>query len=248
MRLDLAVDTRNLETTLDGWEKQQLPFATSVALNRVAQKAKVAIVKEMSRVFRRPIPYTLNSVFIKASTKNNLVAEVSLKNWASKGTPAAKYLLPEIMGGSRSFKRSEMWLQNKGMLPLGEYMAPGLGATLNSYGNMNPGQLVQVLSVLNALPGGALTGKQWNALAKKNGRRNAPEFFVGRPGGGTLPLGVWQRTKTGVKPILIFISSPSYQSRLNFTGVIEQVYTANFQDEFNKALRDALVLDLQAAA
>src|ERR1035441_633525 len=75
---------------------RQLPFATAKALTRTAQLIKAAEVDEMRRVFDRPTPWTLNSVFITPATKDNLIARVWLKQDAAKGTPAAKYLLSEI--------------------------------------------------------------------------------------------------------------------------------------------------------
>ncbi len=72
------------KSTLNGWEKSQLPFATAKALTLTGQKVKAGITSAMQRSFSNPTPYTLNSVYLKPATKTNLVAEVELKNWASK--------------------------------------------------------------------------------------------------------------------------------------------------------------------
>ena len=45
-----------------------------------------------------------------------------------------------------------------------------------------------------------------------------------------------------LEPLLLFISQPHYRSILPFYNIVGSIYTANFQDEFTQALRDALIL------
>jgi hypothetical protein len=60
---------------------------------------------------------------------------------------------------------------------------------------------------------------------------------------------VYLRTKGHVKPVMIFIDHANYQVRLPFAQIATTVYDTNFQQVFNQALRDALILSpfLQAA-
>lgn len=66
---------------------------------------------------------------------------------------------------------------------------------------------------------------------------------MGKPAGGRLPLGVYLRTKDGgVKPIMIFVDHAHCNVRLPFSQIATTVYATNFQEIFNQALRDALIL------
>ena len=241
MKIGIAVDTSQFESTLKGWELNQLPFATAKALTATGQKVKAAITASIKTSFDRPTPYTVNSVFLKPATKTDLVAEVNLKNWASKGTPPSVFLAPQVYGGARQAKASEILLRRKNILPGGMFWVPGSGAKMDSFGNMNRGQIVQVISALQANSAAGYTAnKSYRIGARRN--LNTDGYFVGKPANGLLPLGVYLRTKTGLLPIMIFVNSTHYHPQLPFFDVANRVYAANFQTEFNNALRDALVL------
>lgn len=247
MKLGIAMDTRQLETTLKGWELTQLPFATAKALTQTGQRVKDAIRATMQVGFDRPTPYTLGSVFLKPATKTNLVAEVSLKNYSSKGAPPSVFLAPQVFGGARQPKASEKLLQRKGVLPGGMLWVPGSGVRLDSFGNMSRGQIVQVISALQANSAAGYTAnKSYRIGARKN--LNTDGYFVGKPGGGRLPLGVYLRTKTGLLPIMIFVDHANYNVRLPFSEIATTVYATNFQQVFNQALRDALILSPMLSA
>jgi hypothetical protein len=241
MKLSAVANTKDFEKTLSGWEKDQLPFATAKALTQTGQKVKAALTATIQKSFDRPTKYTMGSVFMKPATKHNLVCQIDLKNWASKGAPPSVYLAPQVYGGARQPKASERLLRNKGVLPGGMFWVPGSGARLDSYGNMSRGQIVQVISALQANSSSGYTAnKSYRIGARHN--LNTDGYFVGKPANGLLPLGVYLRTKTGLKPIMIFVNSPHYNKLLPFFETVHEVYDANFQTIFNQALRDALIL------
>ena len=248
MKVNLQINTQGYESTLQGYEQNQLPFATSLAINRTLQKARNAIRGTLQISFDRPTPYTQNALQIIPSTKTKLYGEVKLKDSAGLSSPSS-YLEPQVYGGARQAKRSEYLLQRKGFLPGGMLTVPGSGARLDAYGNMSRGQIVQIISALQAnYASGYTANKSYRISARKN--KNTDGIFVGKPAGGRLPLGVYQRTASGeLKPLLIFVSSANYKVRLPFSDIVGQVYVTNFQDELATALRDALVLTpfLQAA-
>ena len=101
----------------------QLPFALALALTRTVEQVKLEERQEMRRVFRNPIPYTLNSLYIKPATKSRLEARCWVKNDAGKGTPATKYLLPEVYGGARNVKRFEALMSPRWLGPSGQQKA-----------------------------------------------------------------------------------------------------------------------------
>ncbi|WP_263418683.1 hypothetical protein [Terriglobus albidus] len=241
MQLGISADTKGFEQTLEGWERDKFPAATAKALNGVAVLVRRADRATMGVSFDRPTPYTMNSAYFQAATKTNLTATVNLKSVASKGVPPSTYLLPQVEGGSRAAKPSEIAFRRKGILPGGMFWVPGSGAKLNRYGNIQPSLITQIMSA---------TGSHWKAgydanRTTRSMQRNKKQIdiFVGRPGGGHGPLGVWQRMADGeLKPLLIFVDHADYKVRLPFGQIAREVYQANFARLLNEAMRDMLIL------
>ena len=110
---------------------KQTRFALKTALNTTATQVRDGLRSEIQRTIDRPTPYTLNSLFIRAATNQNLEATVWLKDeraTSNAGTPATRYMLPHIVGGQRTLKRFERALQITGQMPKGWYAVPGAGA------------------------------------------------------------------------------------------------------------------------
>lgn len=216
--------------------KAVVPVALSNALNTTVFKVREAEVTEMQRVFDRPTRYTLNSLFIFRATAANPAARVYLK----ENVPGRHYLRPEIFGAGRLPKAFEYVMRQAGVLPKNMYAVPGSGAKIDQYGNMSRGQLLQVMSALRLAE--RTSGYSANRSARSK-RRNSrrPEYFVGQPGGGKLPLGVWQVVRFGmgsaVKPILIFVKQPVYTPRFNFHAVANAAASKIFPQEFASELR-----------
>jgi hypothetical protein len=225
----LRIDIRdNIIAHLDHLRKNAVPFATAVALTRTAQAVKAAEVEEMKSVFDRPTPFTLRSLYVKGATKSNLEARV----WIKDINRPQHYLIPQIHGGARHLKRFEEHLQRAGLLPSGMAAVPGAGARLNKYGNMSAGQITQILSVIGAHPD--IYARVSAASRKRNRKPRA--YFVGRPGGGRLPLGIWEKRGHRVLPILIFVRRPTYQKRFDFYGVATKTIRSEFVRQFQRAL------------
>lgn len=245
IRLGISSDLDKLVSKLENVRRDQLPFATAKAITATAQIAKQRLVEEMPKAFDRPTPYSLNSLFLRPATKASLSALIWLKDDAGKGTPAAKYLLPQIAGGQRRPKRFERALQMRGLLPPGRYALPGSAAKMDAYGNMNRGQIVQILSALGAAEtrSGFLANRTAASKKRKGGKR--PEFFVGSPGNGKLPMGVWQRFTFGhgsaIKPVLIFpTKTPHYTQRYRFQEIADLVVKTEFASQFSAAYQQAI--------
>lgn len=202
--------------------KKQSSFATAVALTKTAQKSKVALQKEMKRAFKKPSRHTLNSLFVKPAKKSNPTALVGFKDFAPKGTPAGKYLQPQVFGGSRPLKRHEYLLNRAGLLPNGMYTVPGSG-----YKRIGANRYAQILSDLRAS-----TDKYQNRTDKKG------KFFVSR--GGRFKRGVYLRQVKKVKPVLIFVDRAIYKPRFKFYETVNDTWKKNFRQEYKKALNKAL--------
>jgi len=228
--------------------KKQVQFATRVALTRVAKKAAGAEEREMRDTFDRPTPFTMSGLFVKPATATNLTAEVKLKDFAGKSsTPAAVYMAAQIKGGGRGMKRFERALASIGALPPGYRVVPGDGAKLDSYGNMDRGQIVQILSYFRAFPEAGykanMTDKRRQSLARGSKAKQGVSYFVGRPG-DRLPLGVYQRTHfargTAIKAVMIFVRSVTYQAIFDFEFVATSTVDKEFPTEFQQALAEAI--------
>ena len=222
-------DTRRISRT-------KVPVATAKALTFTAERVQQAEKDEMRRVFDRPTRWTLNSVFKRSATPSRLFARVWVKDeFNNKGIPASRYLPVHMDGGNRQHKRFEKALIHYGLMPADMYAVPGQRARIDSHGNMNRGQLLQILSALGAAE--RTSGFTANRTASsRRRRRNAPDFFVGRPGNGSGPLGVWQRIGTGARPILIFVKRQSYRRRLDWYGVAQRTALKEFEPLFRRAL------------
>lgn len=136
-----------------------------------------------------------------------------------------------MRGGERQYKRSEGALRAGGYLPNGWQVAPGPGAKRDKYGNINRGQLQQVLSSLRV-----------QRDVHQNRRQGKPtEFFVIRPGtSNPLQPGVWLRVGRRPSLILTFIQKPNYSQRLDWHGVALRAGESVFPDEVAKAIDDIL--------
>lgn len=228
-------------------KRKQVDFATAVAMTRTGQRVKVAEEREIADVFDRPTPFTMSALFVRPATVSNLSAEVKLKDFAGKGTPAATYLAAQLRGGSRRLKRFERALQSVGAMPAGYRAVPGAAAKLDSYGNLDRGQIVQMLSFFRAFPEAGykanMTDKKRAALARGSKTRQGFAYFAGRPG-DRLPDGIWQRVRfaqgTAIKPVLIFVRWADYQAVFDFDYVAERTIQSDFDAQFVVAMREAL--------
>lgn len=224
---------------------EQIRFASSLAINKTAQQVKKDLQKEMKRVFDRPTPYTLNGIFIAPSTKEHLQAEVWLKGDgiyapSSNGTAQVKYLGPEIFGGARKPRSSELDLRREGHLDDDMFTTPGyeFEHKLDRYGNV-PGSVIMRM-ITNLKIQQEDPGVQQNQTAgSKKRRKGRAEYFVM---GKNPSLGVFRR-KTGsddLESVLWFVKKPQYQKRFDFFGVAEESAKQHMPKELVKAVRVAL--------
>lgn len=200
-----------------------LPYAASTALTRTAQRAaKEALPAEMRRVFDRPTPYALNSLFVQPSTTQTLSARVMVKNMAGTGVVPENFLQPEVEGGARREKGLEKALRYMGILRSGERVVPSREMALDAFGNV-PGPRVR--SILNQLK--TQNFKGGGMFAGEVGRKKT--------------RGIWLRNGKGasrkITPLFIFTATqPKYRPRLNFTGVVEKTAQKYFAEEFSIAM------------
>ena len=117
MQISVKTDAKKLSKQLRGIQKKQIPFATSVALNRTADKARDDLSGSMKRYLDKPtrnvLLYALRAIHSK---KTRLVSEVTTVPWAS-------FLWYQVHGGTEH-------RENK---PL---VAPVNQGRVNAFGNI----------------------------------------------------------------------------------------------------------------
>lgn len=247
MSYTIFVDTSSLMQELDDFTQDQAPFALALTLTRLAIESKKMEEHEMLDVFDRPTPFAIRGVRYKMAKKDDLEASVYLDDFAGKGTPAEKFLAPQVFGGGRNLKRFELALRAKGVLPSNMFVVPGAAAKLDAYGNMERSQIVQILSYFAAFGEQGyranITQARKEKLARGTKKRVGFAYFVGRPGGR--PLGVWQRVHlahgSAVKPILIFVERARHEAIFDFEFVAETTVEKNAELFFEESLRDAIL-------
>lgn len=229
----------------DGLSPRRLNAAMATALTRAALEVRDAVKTEMRAVFDRPTPYTMNSLFVRPATAQRLAADVYFKDdRAGSGTPATKYLLPQVEGGSRGAKGLEVALRAVGVLPAGWFVVPGAGARLDAYGNVSRGQIIQVLSQLRiTLVAGATRNLPFDARKQITAQRRAGgRFFVIKPGAKGAAPGVYQREFLGktITPVFIFVRKATYRTRLDFDRITRTTAAAKLPGHLQRAVQDQL--------
>jgi hypothetical protein len=245
MDIRFDIDTRALLDRLSAAVGGDLAKATSIALTNTAKIARSNVQAEMRRVFDRPKDYTINSVWIEASTRTKLFAFVRIADRSgSKSIPASKYLQPEIEGGTRRSKALELAVLQiaaqqkvvhlKGVLSGDVQFVPGQGAKLDAYGNMSRPFSNQMLSGLRAWTAEGFSANETTKSKKRKRKGASTGFFIGLIKG---TFGVFQRFQGGaVRPVFVAVRKPHYRVRLRFNEVIRNTWEDEFPDQFNRAV------------
>jgi hypothetical protein len=197
----------------------QLPFATSQALNSTAFDARKAINGATRQYFDRPTPFIQNAYRVQRSTKRSLVAIVF---------PEAKrepYLRRNVTGGQRGTKpfEAKYLAEASRSVSRGSKLIPA-AIRRNAQGNVS-------LAALRRISGQVAT----------NGRNSV---FIGTPRGGNRPPGVYQRGTKG-RLVPLFVAVPSATYRPIFP--VREIGTKVAERRFGRYLRSSLERALATA-
>lgn len=207
--------------------------AITFALDDTAEKMKQAQVEEMKRVFDNPRPYTLNAVFVKKARgdeEQQLKAGIAFREFGVKGTPAWKYLGPQIDGGPRRNKRHENALQTGGVLTDGSQTAQGRRYPKDQYGDITGGAYTRMLAELDSLPE---TPGGRKSFQKKRQARSG-NYFLFTPKNASKPVGIAERNGDNITIMLRFIAPPNYKPRYDFRGVAQQTALLEFPRQLER--------------
>jgi hypothetical protein len=241
IKVDVKVTNSDAVRAMLAGQQRQIPFAAAVALTRTAKTIMDEQQGLLPAELDRPKPATVRALRMERATKANLTATVRFKE-RGEGVPAADFLGHNIAGGRRGMKRSELMLQAAGILPGGMLTIPGTAARLDAYGNMSRGQIVSILSYFRTFGTVTSGGKKINSgrMNRATKSRAKPvEYFVVPPG-GRMPAGIWQRTATQAKPVLMFVKPGSHRKLVKFHETAQRVVARDWTANFNRALDEAL--------
>ncbi len=230
-------------------ELKNLPFAARQAATATGFAVRERWYDVITRVFDRPTEITRKAPLVDKATKDKPYATVYLRDEAFKGTPPAKYLLAEVLGGVRRHKAFENRLIAAGILPANQFAVPGKGADLDGFGNIPGSRLNAILSQLRArfdpLQNETTTSRARRVKReKKVGSRRGDYLAVGPGAPNGLVAGVYQRVSTAhggaIKSILAFVRPPSYQVRYDIFGLAKGIYQQQFPFHFENELAKAV--------
>lgn len=226
MAITLEIDQQGL-VDASRWSQavaKQLPFATSVALNDVAFKARGSLNGATRQYFQGPVKFTQTAFLVEKAKKATLTAYVFANN--QQGRNRARYLRYGIQGGQRVAKGFERYFagaDNDGTLPPGTALVPTSLVKVTDAGNVS-------LATLRSISKGLSTTN------KRGG------FFVGTPrGAGDRPPGIYRRSREQLFPYFIAASAaPRYTGRFPIQDIGEKIVARNFNDALSAALDKAI--------
>jgi len=227
LKMTIDIDMGSFLARLNGL-REQVPFATAVALTKTAQQVKKDLRAAMAALFEAPSNFTLNSDYIERATKTSLTAYVGVK----KG--ALSWERPEIYGGPRQ-QALEKSLAPLGLPPAGMWVLPGAGAKFTSGKHVS---VVWVRKIVAQIQANAPSNQ-----GKKRSRftRNADSYFVLTQKTGRLAPGIYYRASAHhVLTMLVFVRPPRYRAKFNFYRVAENSARRSFPVEFEKAIATAV--------
>jgi hypothetical protein len=238
--ISVVIDTKGLERKLTRLERQQLPFARSLAANQAAFETMNTLRTAASLIVDNPTPFTVAGIRYRRGNKESPAAEIYLSGDAAKGTAPAKYLTI-ARGGRRGQRRSERLLARSGLIEPNEGWVPAAGLKLNRFGNPSPAKIIQALSGIKAFGEQGFSGNL-TARSRARGRaRGRAEFFFSR--GDRLARGIWERYGPGrkqVRPLLLIIPLPTYSKEFDFVTLAIGEARRRFVAAWPAALRRAL--------
>ncbi|HZU65429.1 MAG TPA: hypothetical protein VFF98_17205 [Novosphingobium sp.] len=219
LAINMRADLTGMQRALTALGGTQVPFASALALTRLAQGVAVQEQRAVDQTFDSPTPFTVNSFVVRAARKTNLVSVVAIK------PIAASYLRPYIEGGNRSL------ISRKGVK---QGMIVPMGAPVDQYGNLPRNALQRLkrnkdiyIGALASANGQRISGVwQWAPLAK--GAK-----LVGK--NGQPP-----KARPGMKLLVRFEDTTQAPKHLPFYERARAYVKANAAREFDLALRKAL--------
>lgn len=231
----MLIDLQSNISEAVGWlrtiRNEQLPFATSLALNRTAGLIRTdASARSSAALTAKPFTTGTNAFFIKSSNKNYLTAHIGYKDIQ------LRYMKWLLGGGDRVAKGFEVKLRSMGLLAAGYVTVPAQ-IKLDRYGNISKSTLSTILAQL---------ASGMKVFSGRGKRLHADAVFVVKQGDRSrLHPGIWQRIERGtgsnILPLILFVPSARYRAGkfFDFQGGGKVVAHKEFPAQMRKALDEA---------
>jgi hypothetical protein len=216
MNIRLSIDDKGIDKAklFVATIKNQLPYATSQAINNVAFNMRKDLGRQTTKSFVNPTKYTQSAFRYTKSTKTNLEATVF-------ADPTRRFFPTQIQGGDRRAKPYEGFLRGLGN-----------GAIPSS------GRLLPTSTILNAA--GNPKKNIFRTIASNLSTTNPGGVFIGKPKGGGRGPGVYRRSRGQLFAYFVHVDRVSYQPRFPMERVGMDTARRLFPTELNKALERAL--------
>jgi hypothetical protein len=244
--LELKLELPGLDRSIRGLElltDLQFRYAVADAMTTAAKAGQAKIKADMSRYIDRPTPFTVNSTYVSFANPNKLRAEVGFKQFATKGTPAGKYLSAMSRGGDRSPKRSEGVLRRAGAIGSSQYIVPMRDWQGDQYGNVPRGTMTMMLSQIKAFSGPLSYMNASNSARSRRKRESAGQFFLSRSRRAILyrpPGGSRSTTETA---FMVLDDAPNHERRFPIVRLLNEevarVYPQAIRTSLSNELRRA---------
>lgn len=245
----IKADTDRLQRKLNNLVNQQMPYATSLAINETLKTLETYNKALMKKAFRDPVPFTMNAFYVKFSNKRNLNGFLRRKDKAV----GRHYLEVQDAGGQRPLKGFENNFLRKGKnTGVLAGVLPTKHTPLDGRGNMTMAFINKVSSQLGVQKDAA-QNKPYQLETKSGKRSTAIRYFSPRPShplaekGG---LGVYQtradplgkkRTGSRVQKVMTFAqSAPMYKKRTDFDNEMKRAASNIMPGKMRQGIKRAL--------
>jgi hypothetical protein len=215
--ISLDVDTSGLDAAqrMLAAMADQLPFATSLALNRTARDVQLAYRGQTTVSFISPVAFTRNAWRYTQSTKTSLEATVG-------AAPGRSYLATQSTGGERRWKAYEGFIRSlTSQPPLPDRQLVPTQTAINAAGNPRKSLFAQIQRGLSTTDRGG--------------------FLVGTPRGTGRPPGVYRRSRERLIPFFIVPDdAPSYSPRFPLAQLGQATVSRAFSPHLSAAIDRAI--------
>jgi hypothetical protein len=223
MQVSVVSDLAKLKKGMSRQQREQLPFALSLALNSIAFEGRKQVQAQLKAKLDRPTPYTLRGVQVEKSHKKK--ALVAKLGFVGKGfrqmkgeIMPAEYMAFQIAGGIRHPRKRTI-------------MVPTKHLKTNTFGNIAKTKYRSLIADKARYFAGVPTE------GSKGGRK---------PRLGPEASGVWKRLGPGgnrrknIQMMIAFEPQALYKPRFPFPEIVAKQVKRTFQREFGKAFQKAM--------
>jgi len=220
-----------------GWiARDQVPFATAVAMTRSGKAIERTLRESLASVFDKPTPYITRGTFSTSAKKDKLTITIGMRDQSTRGASPALYVREHFTGRARGLKPFERALEANGLLPSGWRAMPGEGMKLDRFGNPDRNMVREVIGA--ARSGLSVYSKRKNPMAVG--------YFVVPPDSPArntrhLVAGLYRRLgRDGVIPVFVYVKQANYQQVLDLPKLAIDKFNQVFPTEFAIALDRAI--------